>query len=144
MSSLQQVSEYFAVYILHYCWQREDAAKYSLNLKRVCKITRSDDEYGSKQICDWKMAYMPPNIEHFQTIALRHVLLWYRLTYELPEYILHNNTGCLPQITQDEMENISHTDFSEGCAPIVSVLNTTKQSLYFFNKQSECWENMHF
>jgi hypothetical protein len=137
MSSEKTVSDNFAVFVLFYCWQQGDMTKYALNLKRLGHIVRSDDEYGSKEIIDWKMAYMPPTQAVLQTFVLETVLHWYRMTYELPVYVL--TAQGIPQLNDSDMHNMFMGDFV--CCDVPLVFNTTHHMLYFYDKTHNKWKH---
>jgi len=138
----QVVDDHLAVFILYYCFmQWQDKTKYTLDLKSVADVTLTFDEYGDKQISAWKMPYPQPSLAFLQTYELSKVLQWYRLNYELPARVLHNETGTFVTLTQNEMHNMATVDFVRNQSTLV-IFNSTFHKLFYFNRDLRSWKPM--
>lgn len=114
----------FSLYILFYCWNDcGDHTKYSLTLHGIADITREHDEYGSKQIENWRLPYLPPTMDIFRNYDLEKVNRWYKVTYELPDVLIRN---LIARVTNQEMLELCLLDVP----PFPIVLNTTHMKLY--------------
>lgn len=118
------IYENFSLYVLFYCWNDQgDHTKYSLTLHGVADIVREHDEYGSKQIENWRLPYLPPTMEIFRNYDLETVNRWYKVTYELPDVLIRN---LIARVTNQEMLELCLMDVP----PYPIVLNTTYMKLY--------------
>jgi hypothetical protein len=138
-SDKKTVIEHFAVYILYFLWHvGHDRTKYKLDLKAVCDVCYTCDEYGIPEITNWKLPFMPPTFKQLRAYTLQAVLRWYTLTYELPAQIV-SSLQHLPQITSEDMMGIYTGDFVHA-ATIAIVFNVTHNRLFYFNRHEHTWK----